>query len=289
MVLPIVAVFRASVLVATVGTSLATGAATASAGGHGILVGTAGIRLKVRTGAHRGGQQPEDFFTEDFEQKAAVPDAVNISRGCHPKCVWDCERTECNTKCKPRCQAPKCVTTCRKPVVSQCRQLCKDPQCVVVCPKGACEQGTCPSCQTVCGEPQCTLDCGQGQICESKCADPVCAWNCTADEACEKPRCNMRCDESKVCDLTPKASAEPDAHEAMYIGHEVSWTGLAKLPEEHLAALRLKQASAAPDPAALVLVPPLAAPAAARAPLRRRTSPIATYQRVTADVKATIA
>lgn len=181
---------------------------------------------------HGGEQQPDSFFTKDFEKMDELQnDHSNKKRQCHPKCKWDCGTTSCNQKCEPRCQPPKCVTACKKPTMAKCQRTCKDPQCAVVCPP-QCEHGECPKCKTVCGESICALECGQNR-CESQCADPECAWDCKADMACAKPTCKMTCD-STVCAFG-KDQKLPSEIEAPFVGQEVAWKGLGKIPEEHLA------------------------------------------------------
>lgn len=208
-----------------------------SAGGRG-----RGLRLRSASAesstasaaaARRGAwPKPAEFFTEDAEWLNGMPDVHNVSgSSCHPKCVWDCGQRACNSNCKPACQAPKCVTTCRKPKLSQCRRKCQDPHCAVVCPNATCAHGACPGCTTVCGEAKCTLDCGQGQLCTSRCADPVCAWQCQPDPECVAPQCSLRCDGPKVCGAahagaegTPEQPNGTDSHT------EVAWRGLASVP-----------------------------------------------------------
>lgn len=179
-------------------------------------------------------QQPDSFFTKDFEKMDELQnyDNTNKKRQCHPKCRWNCGTSNCNTKCEPRCKPPKCVTACKKPTMAKCNRVCKDPQCAVVCPP-QCEHGTCPKCKTVCGESICALECGQGR-CESHCADPDCTWDCKADPTCAKPTCKMTCDTS-VCSFG-KDQKLPSESEVPYMGQEVAWKGLGKIPEEHLAA-----------------------------------------------------
>lgn len=180
-----------------------------------------------------GQQQPDGFFTRDFEKMDELPNYhQNLKQGqCHPKCRWDCGTSDCNTKCEPRCKAPKCVTACKKPSMAKCKRVCKDPQCAVVCPP-QCEHGMCPKCKTVCGASVCAMECGQGR-CESQCADPDCAWDCKADAACAKPTCKMTCD-STVCALG-KDQKLPSEHEVPYMGQEIAWKGLGKIPVENLA------------------------------------------------------
>lgn len=179
-----------------------------------------------------GHQQPNSFFVADSEKMDELPNsASNQKPKCHPKCKWDCGTSSCNTKCEPRCQAPKCVTACKKPILAQCKRVCKDPQCAVVCPP-QCEHGTCPKCKTVCGASVCALECGAGR-CESQCADPDCVWDCKADPVCAKPTCKMSCD-TTVCSFG-KDQKLPNNHEAPYVGQEIAWKGLGKIPAEHLA------------------------------------------------------
>lgn len=184
-----------------------------------------------------GQQQPDGFFTMDFEKMDELPnDQHNFKQGqsrqCHPKCKWNCGTSNCNTKCQPRCKAPKCVTACAKPTMAKCKRVCKDPQCAVVCPP-QCEHGNCPKCKTVCGASVCGMECGQGR-CESQCADPDCTWDCKADPACAKPACKMTCD-TKVCSFG-KDQKLPNEHEVPYMGQEIAWKGLGKIPVENLGS-----------------------------------------------------
>lgn len=180
-----------------------------------------------------GQQQPDGFFTGDFEKMDELPnyDQKQGKKGqCHPKCRWDCGTSDCNTKCQPRCKAPKCVTACKKPALAKCKHVCKDPVCAVVCPP-QCEHGACPKCKTVCGASICSMECGQGR-CESQCADPDCTWDCKADAACAKPTCKMSCD-TKVCSFGEDQKL-PSEHEVPYAGQEIAWKGLGKIPAENL-------------------------------------------------------
>jgi len=183
----------------------------------------------LRTGVQ---QQPEGFFVKDFEKMDELPNYQNTKKGqCHPKCRWDCGTSACNTKCEPRCKPPKCVTACKKPTMAKCKHTCKDPQCAVVCPPEQCEHGACPKCKTVCGASVCLTECGEGR-CESQCADPECVWDCKADVACAKPTCKMSCD-TAVCSFG-KDQKLPNENEVPYLGQEVAWKGLGKIPVEHL-------------------------------------------------------
>lgn len=181
-----------------------------------------------------GKQQPDAFFSQDFEKMDELPSqhqSLAIKQGqCHPKCRWNCGSSDCNTKCEPRCKAPKCVTACSKPTVAKCKRVCKDPQCAVVCPP-QCEHGTCPKCKTVCGPSICAMECGENR-CESQCADPDCTWDCKADPACAKPSCKMSCD-TKVCNFGNDAKL-PNEREVPYLGQEVAWKGLGKIPADSL-------------------------------------------------------
>lgn len=179
-------------------------------------------------------QQPDGFFTKDFEKMDELPNAEKLIqkvKQCHPKCRWNCGTSKCNTKCEPRCAAPKCVTACAKPTMAKCKRVCKDPQCAVVCPS-QCEHGTCPTCKTVCGASVCNMECGEGR-CESTCADPDCTWDCKADAACQQPDCKMKCDNA-ACTFG-KEQKLPNANEVQFTGHEIAWKGLGKVPAEHLA------------------------------------------------------
>lgn len=180
-------------------------------------------------------QQPDSFFAADAEKMDELPNyqqtAATKGKQCHPKCRWSCGTSNCNTKCQPRCKAPKCVTACKKPTMAKCKRVCADPQCAVVCPP-QCEHGSCPQCKTVCGASICAMECGQ-ERCESQCADPECTWDCKADPACAKPSCKMTCD-TKVCSFG-KEQKLPTSAEAPYLGKEIAWQGLGKIPEEHLA------------------------------------------------------
>lgn len=183
-------------------------------------------------------QQPDGFFTRDFEKMDELPNYQhNFKQGqCHPKCRWNCGTTQCNTKCEPRCKAPKCVTACKKPTMAKCKRVCKDPQCAVVCPP-QCEHGNCPKCKTVCGASVCNMECGEGR-CESQCADPDCTWDCKADPACAKPQCKMSCD-TTVCSFG-KEQQLPNEHEVPYLGQEIAWKGLGKIPVENLGSFAPK-------------------------------------------------
>lgn len=182
-----------------------------------------------------GGGQSPDFFTKDFEKMDELPNykaQLGSKKQCHPKCRWSCSKTAaCNSLCEPRCKAPKCVTACKKISLARCKRVCKDPQCAVVCPP-QCEHGTCPKCKTVCGESVCELSCGQSK-CESTCADPACTWDCKPNPVCEKPVCKMTCD-SAACTFGKDQTLPNDA-EVPYMGQEIAWKGLGKIPEEHLA------------------------------------------------------
>merc|ERR1719253_891992 len=151
---------------------------------------------------------------------------------CHPKCKWTCGNARCDTKCQPICKAPRCATTCKKTLMSRCKRVCKDPQCAVVCPP-MCEHGTCPQCKTVCGKPVCLLNCGTN--CESHCEDPDCVWDCKPDPGCAKPQCQMTCD-TTVCQFG-NLQKLPNEHEAPYLGQEVAWKGMGKIPEAPLEEL----------------------------------------------------
>lgn len=173
-----------------------------------------------------------DFFTKDFEKMDELPNYVNQKKKqCHPKCRWTCGTSHCNSLCEPRCKPPKCVTACKKVSLAKCKRTCKDPQCAVVCPP-QCEHGMCPKCKTVCGESVCSLQSGKA-LCESTCADPDCVWDCKPNPVCAKPTCQMKCDEA-VCSFGPDQKL-PNDHEVPYMGQEIAWKGLGKIPEEHLA------------------------------------------------------
>jgi len=180
-----------------------------------------------------GPSQPVDFFVKDFEKMDELPnyEAPTKPGQCHPKCKWTCGTSQCNTLCSPRCKAPKCVTACKKISLARCKRTCKDPQCAVVCPP-QCEHGTCPKCKTVCGPSVCELSCGKGK-CESTCADPDCVWDCKVNDVCAKPTCKMTCD-TAVCAFG-KDQALPNANEVPYMGQEIAWKGLGKIPVEHLS------------------------------------------------------
>lgn len=176
-------------------------------------------------------QRSVEFFTKDFERMDELREYNQTKRQCHPKCTWHCGTSSCNNRCQPRCQAPKCVTACKKPTMAKCNRVCKDPQCAVVCPP-QCEQGTCPKCKTVCGEAVCNMECGPDR-CESHCADPDCVWDCAPDPVCAKPTCKLSCD-TTVCTFG-KDQRLPDHHETPYLGEEIAWKGLGKIPAEHFA------------------------------------------------------
>lgn len=183
-------------------------------------------------------QQPDTFFTKDAEKMDELPNAVKLDqqkKQCHPMCKWSCGTSKCNTKCEPRCKAPKCATACKKPTMAKCKRTCKDPQCAVVCPQSVaqCESGNCPMCKTVCGASLCSMDCGQENRCESQCADPECTWDCKADLACAKPECKMKCDSSN-CSFGAEQKL-PTESEVPYMGQEIAWKGLGKIPAEDLA------------------------------------------------------
>jgi len=202
------------------------------------------VRSAVGTGSQ---QQPDTFFTTDAEKMDELPNAVNLDqkkKQCHPMCKWTCGTggtggtlKKCNSKCEPRCKAPKCATACKKPTMAKCKRTCKDPQCAVVCPQSiTCETGNCPMCKTVCGASICSMDCGQENRCESQCADPVCTWDCKADLACAnaaKPVCKMKCDNA-VCSFGAEQKL-PTESEVPYMGQEIAWKGLGKIPAEDLA------------------------------------------------------
>jgi len=194
-------------------------------------------------GAGNGAAHSADFFTKDFEKMDELPNSPPMSQKkqqCHPKCRWSCGKSDyCNSLCSPRCQPPKCVTACKKIALKACKRVCKDPQCAVVCPP-QCEHGRCPKCKTVCGASVCSLNCGQS-MCENSCADPDCVWDCKLNPACEKPQCKMTCDNS-VCSFG-KDQKLPDDHEVPYMGQEVAWKGLGKIPVANLAAFAPKQFS----------------------------------------------
>lgn len=184
-------------------------------------------------GSSGTGYTPE-FFTKDFEKMDELPayDNTNPKHQCHPKCRWTCGTTSCDSLCKPRCKAPKCVTACKKINLSGCKRTCKDPQCAVVCPP-QCSTGTCPKCKTVCGESVCQLQCGKGQ-CESSCADPDCVWDCKPNPACAKPQCKMICDAPTPCAFGKDVKL-PNDHEVPYLGEEIAWKGLGKIPGKDFA------------------------------------------------------
>lgn len=179
-----------------------------------------------------GPVHPVDFFVKDFEKMDELPNYKTPKKGqCHPKCRWSCDNPHCNSVCQPRCKPPKCVTACKKINLSKCKRTCKDPQCVVYCPP-QCEHGACPKCKTRCGESLCALNCGKSN-CESTCSEPDCMWDCKVNPRCQKPICKMTCDTS-VCSFG-KEDVLPDDHEVPYMGQEVAWKGLGKIPAEHLA------------------------------------------------------
>jgi len=198
-----------------------------------------------------------DFFTDDTpvgadENPPGYLQGKVAGKGpCHPTCHWTCGESHCNKNCTPVCKAPLCMTRCQKPKISQCKQICEDPKCAVVCPPGPftqCTGNDCPTCQTVCGRPHCRLDCGQGRLCSSTCADPVCAFRCDR-QTCPEPMCKMHCDtHAKSCGLTTPTPTLRDVYAgrggdtldghrnpaAEYAGREVGWTGLAKVPSNQL-------------------------------------------------------
>lgn len=234
-----------------------------SVGGH--------VHAQELVGKDSRGPRGPEFFDDPPVGADANPQenlqgkrVANMS--CHPTCSWTCSTSQCNAKCKPICKAPMCMTACQKPRISECRQVCKDPHCVVVCPPGPttqCETGACPTCQTVCGKPDCKLDCGQGRLCKSTCADPVCAWQCDR-ESCPEPECKLNCDQPKFCGfVTPQPTLHEvyagqgkdtlDGHEnpaAEYAGRELAWNGLAKVPVNQLIS------GAASPTGPLMAVPP---------------------------------
>jgi len=181
-----------------------------------------------------GNAHDEQWFTRDAERMDELPNYSNQKKQqCHPKCTWTCGSQRCDTHCTPICKAPKCRTTCKKTLMSSCKRVCRDPQCAVVCPP-QCEHGTCPQCKTVCSKPICLLNCGPR--CESHCDDPDCVWDCKPDPGCAKPQCKLTCDAPPVCKFG-KLQELPNEHEAPYLGQEVAWKGLGKIPESHFAEL----------------------------------------------------
>lgn len=178
-------------------------------------------------------QQPPDWFSVDMEKMDELPNYNIAKKKCHPTCKWNCGNTKCDSKCKPICKPPKCATSCKKPIMSKCQRKCKDPNCAVVCPP-QCEHGQCPQCTTVCNKPVCLLDCGRR--CESHCADPECTWDCKDDD-CQKPDCKLECESPKVCELG-KLNELPPKGVAPYVGQDVAWQGLGKVPQETLANMR---------------------------------------------------
>lgn len=180
----------------------------------------------------RGNAHAVDFFVKDFEKMDELPNYEIPKKKCHPKCRWQCDDPHCNSLCEPRCKPPKCVTACKKVNLAKCKRVCQDPQCAVVCPP-QCEHGTCPKCKTVCGEQNCALQCGRSR-CESSCADPDCVWDCKPNTKCQKPTCKMVCD-TTVCPLGQDQQM-PNSHEVPYMGQEIAWKGLGKIPEGDLEA-----------------------------------------------------
>lgn len=179
-----------------------------------------------------GTGESADFFVKDVEKMDELPNYQNKNspNQCHPKCRWTCGTSSCNSLCTPQCKAPKCVTACKKISLARCKRVCKDPQCAVVCPP-QCEHGNCPKCKTVCGASLCELNCGKSQ-CESTCGDPDCVWDCKPNPACAKPTCKMTCDNS-VCSFG-KDQKLPNNNEVPYMGQEIAWKGLGKIPEQNL-------------------------------------------------------
>jgi len=189
--------------------------------------------------AGESGKFPKDetFFNKDAEKMDELPPYQSApKKRCHPKCVWDCGGDVCQNTCQPFCEAPRCETRCKEVDMSKCRRQCSDPMCSIICPP-QCEHGQCPECQTVCNKVDCPLDCGHA-MCENVCADPVCTWKCQPDPKCE-PHCKLRC-EDKICDLdhVDDGPPVPDEHISAQLGWEVAWKGFAKVPQDHLQALK---------------------------------------------------
>lgn len=211
-----------------------------------------GCALEVR-GLERWPRAP-DFFADQADPSSGhdnTPSIFQGERSCHPQCRWTCGKSECDARCTPSCKPPMCVIACQKPQLSKCKQVCEDPKCAVVCPSNAsfCEARRCPGCQTICGKPNCRTDCGQRRACRSTCGDPACSWQCEPT-ACPEPNCTLSCSTPKFCGLggpTPTlrevyagtAGGTLDAHgghSAENVGREVSWEGLASVPEFQLAS-----------------------------------------------------
>lgn len=191
-------------------------------------------------------------------------------RRCHPRCLWQCDKSECDKTCTPVCQAPVCTTACRSPLASECRQVCDAGDCAVVCPgrdeaSRGCSAGHCPGCQTLCSKPRCRTDCGQHSFCNSTCADPVCSWQCE-NATCPEPVCRLTCDGPKICGLAPSGAnlhgvyaaamtgglgddGTLDARRglgAAYAGKEITWRGLANVsPTEQVGPAETPTGSAA--------------------------------------------
>jgi len=210
-------------------------------------------RQQLQRTNSRGPLEPE-FFNDPPVGASGNPSEYlhPVDKHCHPRCSWTCSEPKCNSNCTSVCQAPMCMTACEKPRLSKCRQVCKDPHCAVVCPPGAstqCASGACPDCQVICGDPDCHIDCGQGRVCRSTCADPVCSWRCDKG-TCPEPDCQLNCDTPKFCGLvTPKPTLQ-DVYAgndvealhgrripaAEYVGRELGWEGFAKVPSNRLVS-----------------------------------------------------
>jgi len=165
---------------------------------------------QVPDGGVGGGEGvlPSDFFTHDAEKMDELnPFPNTLPKGCHPKCMWSCGKTECDQVCTPVCAPPKCVTKCGALDIGSCNQMCDPPKCVVVCPTVQCEHAECPKCKTVCAPPVCHTDCAEN--CDSQCADPTCSWTCKPSAECVKPQCALDCTNEKVCNLNADVNARP--------------------------------------------------------------------------------
>lgn len=142
------------------------------------------------------------WFTEDEKEMAKVPDqkVVTDEDTCHPKCNWSCDNPTCDAVCEPICSPPKCETRCGAMNLSLCHEKCKKPDCTVICPS-QCTKNKCPTCKTFCQAASCEVEC-RSPPCETVCAPPQCNWTCKNPEKCPEPKCTLKCNGAKSCDVS---------------------------------------------------------------------------------------